>query len=71
MNEQQQMAAAEEEMAATQAAEDVCADCGEEVPIGGWPFCASAANPEGHARGVYAWRARFGMKLQGWTRRER
>lgn len=51
--------------------EMACADCGEPVPIGGWPFCRSDRNPEGHARGVYAWKTRFSMKLQGWTRRER
>lgn len=50
---------------------ETCADCGEPVPVGGWPFCRSAANPDGHAKGVYAWKSGFSMKLQGWTRRER
>jgi hypothetical protein len=32
-----------------------CADCGDPVPIGAWPFCKSDRNPEGHARGSYQW----------------
>jgi hypothetical protein len=52
--------------------DDYCADCGEPVPIGGWPFCASDHNPEGHAKGAaYGFRMKFTMKTQGWTRRER
>lgn len=53
------------------AVSDVCEKCGQEVPVGGWPFCASPHNPEGHAKGVYGWAMKMGMKVQGWTRRER
>lgn len=48
-----------------------CTDCGEIVPVGGWPFCASTQNPEGHAKGAYTWKMQMGMKVQGWTRRQR
>lgn len=49
-----------------------CGDCGEPVPIGGWPFCASERNPDGHAKGAaYTFKMRMGMRLNGWTRRER
>lgn len=51
--------------------ESVCADCGERVPIGGWPFCKSARNPAGHAWGTYAWKMKMSMKTEGWSRRER
>lgn len=32
-----------------------CADCGEEIRIGSWPFCRSQQNPQGHERGCYGW----------------
>lgn len=49
-----------------------CDACGQPVPIGGWPWCASPQNPEGHAKGVnYSWKAGFSMRTQGWTRRLR
>lgn len=51
---------------------DKCGDCGEPVPVGGWPFCTSEANPEGHSKDVgYHFKAGFGMAAQGWTRRLR
>jgi hypothetical protein len=37
-----------------------CADCGEPIRIGSWPFCRSAINPQGHERGCYGWH--FGGK---------
>lgn len=40
---------------------DVCADCGEPVYTGSWPFCASRVNPKGHAKGAYGWRMASGM----------
>jgi len=51
--------------------DDICEVCGQVVPIGGWPFCKSERNPKGHMRGTYGWMTKFGMKVQGWTRRER
>lgn len=49
-----------------------CDDCDEPIPIGGWPFCASAINPAGHQKGAaYGFRMKFPMKTQGWTRRKR
>jgi hypothetical protein len=48
-----------------------CDLCGKPVWVGCWPYCASAANPEGHSKGAYAFKMGFSMKTQGWTRRER
>jgi hypothetical protein len=48
-----------------------CDDCGEFVPIPGWPFCRSEQNPDGHERGTYRWKTKFSMKTHGWTRRLR
>lgn len=53
------------------AAMDTCDKCGKQVPIGGWAFCASPTNPEGHARGTYRFRMRSSMKGAGWTRSKR
>jgi hypothetical protein len=50
---------------------EVCDACGEPVPVGAWPFCASDANPAGHSKGTYRWKTKFTMKTSGWTRRER
>lgn len=51
---------------------DKCEVCGEPVPIGSWPYCASPANPDGHARGAaYAFKMAMSMKTNGWSRRER
>lgn len=48
-----------------------CAECGERYAEGDWPFCISAANPEGHSKGAYGFRMGFKMATQGWTRREK
>lgn len=49
-----------------------CNDCGEVVPIGGWAFCKSERNPDGHAKGAaYSFKMHMSMKTHGWTRRER
>jgi hypothetical protein len=62
----------DDRIAADELLAELCDDCGQYVPIGGWPFCASDRNPEGHAKGAaYAFKVRMGMKLNGWTRRER
>jgi hypothetical protein len=51
---------------------ETCDACGDYVRVGAWPFCASAANPAGHDKGVaYGWRMNVGMGTQGWTRREK
>lgn len=34
----------------------LCIDCGEPVPVGGWPFCQSKANPAGHEKGTYGFK---------------
>ena len=49
----------------------VCDQCGEEVPIGGWAFCRSKRNPEGHSRGTYQFTMRSRMATHKWERRER
>ena len=51
--------------------QDICLTCKEPVPIGGWPFCASPRNPEGHARGTYRWGMRHPMATKGWERNNR
>lgn len=43
-----------------------CESCGEPVPMGAWPFCASARNPDGHARGSYQWNV-GNAALRRWT----
>jgi hypothetical protein len=43
-----------------------CEACGEIVPIGGWPFCASGRNPDGHRKGTYGW-VMGGGALNKWT----
>lgn len=56
---------------ATELIAEACDECGEWVRVGGWPFCASDRNPEGHAKGAaYDFKMAMSMKTQGWTRRE-
>lgn len=43
-----------------------CEECGQPVPVGAWPFCASKANPEGHARGTYRWGLKSNLSRTGW-----
>lgn len=46
---------------------ECCDLCGKPIPVGGWPFCASPRNPQGHARGgAYAWS--MGSPIRKWTR---
>lgn len=45
-----------------------CDDCGERYAEGDWPFCVSERNPEGHAKGAYAFNiAMGGGGLKKWT----
>lgn len=55
-----------------QAADGVvtCDDCGEPIPVGGWPWCASDRNPEGHSKGVtYRWAN--GTPMRKWEKMSR
>lgn len=45
-----------------------CDDCGEVLEEGFWPFCFSRVNPEGHSKGVYGFKTKMSMKLNGWNR---
>lgn len=47
---------------------DHCEKCGEIVPIGGWAWCVSRRNPEGHARGAYRFSVSSGMVQHKWQR---
>jgi len=47
---------------------DICPDCGEEVPVGAWPYCRSRRNPDGHAKGTYRFSMTSGMVQHKWQR---
>lgn len=50
----------------SKASVETCADCGEPVPVGSWPFCASKVNPEGHRKGTYRWGAQSVLSKKWW-----
>jgi hypothetical protein len=51
---------------------ETCSDCGHWVTVGDWPFCATPANPDGHAKGsAYSFQMRMDMQTNGWSRSKR